>query len=145
MQKTIKALQAQSYLNQAEIKAHLDGVEYIIMAAPTTRDNPNTPIHFTIFLNTSDAIPHEIQEAIIGKFSQQYKISNIVDVFSQLDAVAFAETNLDSIMPMHLFKDADKGELENTTMHIIDFEANAEGFGEVKAGSTGWSYSYQSE
>ncbi len=144
MQKTIKALQAEKYLSKDEIAAHLDGVEYIIMAAPTTRDNPRTPIHFTIFLNTSDEIPHDIQEAIIGKFVQQYKMTNIVDVFSKLDAVAFAETNLDSVMPMHLFKDEDKTELENTTMHIIDFEADAEGFGEVKAGSTGWSYSYDS-
>ena len=144
MQKTIKALQAEKYLSKEEIAAHLDGVEYIIMAAPTTRDNPRTPIHFTIFLNTSDEIPHDIQEAIIGKFLQQYKMTNIVDVFSKLDAVAFAETNLDSVMPMHLFKDEDKTELENTTMHIIDFEADAEGFGEVKAGSTGWSYSYDS-
>ncbi len=144
MQKTIKALQAEKYLSKDEIAAHLDGVEYIIMAAPTTRDNPRTPIHFTIFLNTSDEIPHDIQEAIIGKFVQQYKMTNLVDVFSKLDAVAFAETNLDSVMPMHLFKDEDKTELENTTMHIIDFEADAEGFGEVKAGSTGWSYSYDS-
>jgi len=144
MQKTIKALQAENYLTKPEIQAHLDGVEYIIMAAPTTRDNPRTPIHFTIFLNTTDDLPHEIQEAIIGKFSQQYKITNIVDIFSKLDAVAFAETNLDSVMPMHLFKEESKKELEHTTMHIIDFEADAEGFGEVKAGSTGWSYSYDS-
>ena len=47
MQKTIKALQAEKYLSKAEINAHLDGVEYIIMAAPTTRDNPRTPIHFS--------------------------------------------------------------------------------------------------
>ncbi len=144
MQKTIKALQAEKYLTKDEIATHLDGVEYIIMAAPTTRDNPRTPIHFTIFLNTSDELPHDIQEAIIGKFIQQYKMTNIVDLFSKLDAVAFAETNLDSVMPMHLFKAEDKTELENTTMHIIDFEADAEGFGEVKAGSTGWSYSYDS-
>ena len=142
MQKTIKALQAEKYLSKPEIDAHLDGVEYIIMAAPTTRDNPRTPIHFTIFLNTTDELPHEIQEAILGKFAQQYKMTNIVDVFSQLDAVAFAETNLDSVMPMHLFKDETKKELDHTIMHVIDFEADAEGFGEVKAGSTGWSYSY---
>jgi hypothetical protein len=142
MQKTIKALQAENYLTVQEIKDHLKGVEYIIMAAPTTRDNPNTPIHFTIFLNTQDELPTDIQHAILDKFADQYKITNIYDVFSQLDAVAFAETNLDSIMPMHLFKDETKEELEHTMMHIIDFEADAEGFGEVKAGSTGWSYSY---
>jgi len=142
MQKTIKALQAENYLTKPEIDAHLDGVEYIIMAAPTTRDNPNTPIHFTIFLNTTDVLPPEIQQAILEKFADQYKITNIYDVFSQIDAVAFAETNLDSVMPMHLFKDETKKELEHTMMHILDFEADAEGFGEVKAGSTGWSYSY---
>jgi len=142
MQKIIKALQAENYLTTAEIKNHLEGVEYIIMAAPTTRDNPNTPIHFTIFLNTQDELPTDIQHAILDKFADQYKITNIYDVFSQLDAVAFAETNLDSIMPMHLFKDETKEELEHIMMHIIDFEADAEGFGEVKAGSTGWSYSY---
>ncbi len=142
MQKTIKALQAENYLNPAEIKAHLEGVEYIIMAAPTTRDNPNTPIHFTIFLNTSDELPIDVQHAILDKFADQYKITNIYDVFSQLDAVAFAETNLDSVMPMHLFKAETKQELEHTMMHIIDFEGNSEDFGEVKAGSTGWSYSY---
>jgi len=144
MQKTIKALQAENYLSATEIENHLDGVEYIMMAAPTTRDNPNTPIHFTIFLNTTDVLPTDVQHAILDKFAMQYKISNIYDVFSQIDAVAFAETNLDSVMPMHLFKDDDKKELEHTMMHIIDFEANAEEFGEVKAGSTGWSYSYNS-
>ena len=142
MQKTIKALQAENYLTPAEIKTHLEGVEYIIMAAPTTRDNPNTPIHFTIFLNTTDTLPVDVQHAILDKFLDQYKITNIVDVFSQLDAVAFAETNLDSVMPMHLFKAEDKENLEHTMMHIIDFEGNSEDFGEVKAGSTGWSYSY---
>ena len=144
MQKTIKALQAEKYLDLKEIEAHLDGVEYIIMAAPTTRDNPRTPIHFTIFLNTTDVLPTEVQHAILDKFADQYKITNIYDVFSQLDAVTFVETNLDSTMPMHLFKAEDKNELKNITMHIIDFEADAEGFGEVKAGSTGWSYSYNS-
>jgi len=142
MQKNIKALQTENYLSPTEIQTHLEGVEYIIMAAPTTRDNPNTPIHFTIFLNTSDELPVDIQHAILDKFVDQYKITNIVDVFSQLDAVAFAETNLDSTMPMHLFKDEDKENLEHTMMHIIDFEGNSEDFGEVKAGSTGWSYSY---
>lgn len=142
MQKTIKALQAENYLSPAEIETHLEGVEYIIMAAPTTRDNPNTPIHFTIFLNTSDELPVDVQHAILDKFADQYKITNIYDVFSQLDAVAFAETNLDSVMPMHLFKAEDKENLEHTMMHIIDFEGNSADFGEVKAGSTGWSYSY---
>ena len=139
---THEAIRTEHYLTPAEIEAHLDGVEYIIMAAPTTRDNPRTPIHFTIFLNTTDVLPHEIQEAILGKFAEQYKITNIQDVFSQIDAVAFAVTNQDTNMPMHLFKDDDKKNLEHGFMHIIDFEADSVDFGEAKAGSTGWSYSY---
>lgn len=142
MQQNHPSLKAEYYLTPAEIKAHLDGVEYIIMAAPTTRDNPRTPIHFTIFLNTTDELPADIQNAVLEKFAEQYKISNVTDLFSQIDAVAFAKTNLDSIMPMHLFKDDDKKTLDHGFMHVIDFEADSDDFNEAKTGSTGWSYSY---
>lgn len=137
-----QSIKAEHYLTPAEIEAHLDGVEYIIMAAPTTRDNPTTPIHFTIFLNTTDELPVDIQQAILDKFAQQYKLTNIVDVFSQIDAVAFAKTNLGSVMPMHLFKEDDKKALDHAFMHILDFEADSVDFQEAKTGSTGWSYSY---
>ena len=70
-------------------------------------------------------VPHKIQKAITGRFSQ-------------LNAVAFAETNLDQIIPMHFLKML-------IIEYIIDFEANAKGFGKVKVGSTGGSYSYESD
>ena len=137
-----EALKTQRYFDKAEIAAHLEGVEYIIMAAPTTRDNALAPIHFTIFLNTAESLPAEIQQAVLEKFAKQYKLFNISDVFSQVDAVAFAVTNQETPMPMHLYKESDKKELPHGFMHIIDFEADSEDFKEAKTGSTGWSYSY---
>ncbi|MGB6018446.1 MAG: hypothetical protein WBF77_02520 [Sulfurimonadaceae bacterium] len=139
---THEAIKTDHYLTPSEIEAHLDGVEYIIMAAPTTRDNARAPIHFTIFLNTTDELPTEIQQAILEKFADQYKLTNIQDVFSQIDAVAFAVTNQETYMPMHLYKEDDKKALDHGFMHILDFEADSVDFGEAKAGSTGWSYSY---
>jgi len=137
-----EALKTQRYLNKAEIEAHLNGVEYIIMAAPSTRQDAKAPIHFTIFLNTTDILPQEVQQAILEKFAAQYKLFNISDIFSQIDAVAFAITNQETPMPMHLFKDDDKKSLEHGFMHILDFEADSNDFKEAKSGSTGWSYSY---
>jgi len=137
-----EALKTQRYLNKAEIAAHLNGVEYIIMAAPSTRQDAKAPIHFTIFLNTTDILPQEVQQAILEKFAAQYKLFNISDVFSQIDAVAFAITNQETPMPMHLFKADDKKALEHGFMHILDFEADSNDFKEAKSGSTGWSYSY---
>jgi len=142
MQQTHESLQTQRYLTPQEITMHLDGAEYIIMAAPTTRDNAKAPIHITIFLNTTDQLPTEIQQAVLAKFADQYKLTNIQDIFSQIDAVAFAVTNQETYMPMHLFKDEDKKALDHTLMHIIDFEADSTNFNEAKEGSTGWSYSY---
>ncbi|MCJ7764772.1 MAG: hypothetical protein MUP09_02405, partial [Thiovulaceae bacterium] len=111
-----EALKTQRYFEKAEIETHLKGVEYIIMAAPTTRDNAQAPIHFTIFLNTRETLAPEIQQAVLEKFATQYKLSNISDIFSQIDAVAFAVTNQETPMPMHLFKESDKKELPHTLM-----------------------------
>lgn len=139
---THEALKTKRYFEREEIENHLNGVEYIIMAAPTTLDDAKAPIHITIFLNTTEILPREIQEAIIDKFADQYKLFNISDVFSQIDAVAFALTNQETPMPMHLFREEDKKELPHSFMHIIDFQADSPDFQEAKAGSTGWSYSY---
>lgn len=139
---THEALKTQRYFDKAEIAAHLEGVEYIIMAAPSTRQDAQAPIHITIFLNTTDDLPPQIQQAVLEKFAAQYKLFNISDIFSQIDAVAFAVTDQDTPMPMHLFKDEDKKNLPHGLMHIIDFEADSEDFKEAKSGSTGWSYSY---
>lgn len=141
MQK-IEALQVNKYLTQMEIESHLLGVEYIIMAAPSVRENPKYPIHFTIFLNTKDILTQDIKDAILDKFCEQYKITSIVDQLSELSAVAFALTSNETPMPLHLFKEDDRKVLQHTYMHVIDFEGNSSEFKEPKDGLTGWSYSY---
>lgn len=136
------SIKAEKHMSKQEIIAHLEGVEYIIMAAPNTQEMPQAPIHFTIFLNTSDAIPKDIQKQIIDKFATQYAITNIRDLFSQLDDVAFAITNQETPMPMHLYTPDEKKSLPSVKLHVIDFLADAKEFSEVKQGQTGWSYSY---
>lgn len=135
-------LKTNEFFNKAGIDAHLEGVEYIIMAAPTVLDNARLPIHFTIFLNTTDILPEEIKEAILKKFCEQYNITAVDNVESKLASVAFAKTNQDTPMPMYLVKQDDRDALEHTTMHVIDFLGDSPEFKEPKEGATGWSYSY---
>lgn len=146
MQENHTALKADKYLSPSEIEAHLDGVEYIIMAAPAVRDEAKGPVHFTIFLNTKEALPPQIQPAVLEKFAAQYGITGIRDLFSQLDRVAFAETAQETPMPLHLFTMRDKATLPSTVMYVMDFEADSDQFPEVKEKKlTGWTYSYNGE
>ena len=62
-----QSIATEKYLDIIEIQAHLKNVEYIIMAAPSPEKFLKNPIHFTIFLNTSDDIPRDIQEQIFNK------------------------------------------------------------------------------
>ena len=138
-----KVLNTKRHLSPSEIHAHLKGIEYIIMAAPATRNERKAPIHFTIFLNTNDRLPEEIQSAVLEKFAKQYKITEIHDLFSQLDAVAFSLTGQETPMPLHLFKQEDKKALPHGIMYIMDFEGDSTEFTEAKEKDlTGWSYSY---
>jgi len=138
-------IQTNSYMNEEEIQAHLEGVEYIIMASPSSRADAKAPIHFTIFLNTADTIPHDIQEQIFNKFVDELQVTAAYDIMSVLQKVGFARTNQDTPMPMHLFKEEDQKNIPHTMMHIMDFEGDAEGFENVKTQSqTGWSYAYES-
>jgi hypothetical protein len=137
------SLKAHRYLEKDEIKTHLDGVEYIIMATPHGDTLSESPIHFSIFLNTDEILPQEIQEAVLEKFCQQYSIFRKESVMSELAAVAFAQTDEETMMPMHLFKPEDQKNIPHTTLHIIDFIGDSTEFKEVKEdGHTGWSYSY---
>jgi hypothetical protein len=138
----IETLQSQRYLEKNEIQAHLEGVEYIIMAQPSIRDDSPAPIHFTIFLNTPDELPQEVQEPVLNKFCQQYEIFERIDLLSGIGEVAFAVTQQNTPMPMHLFKADEMAAMPHTKMYIFDFEANATHFNEAKDGLTGWSYSY---
>ncbi|OQX59743.1 MAG: hypothetical protein B5M52_02530 [Helicobacteraceae bacterium 4484_230] len=137
------AIRVEDYIDKAQIEEHLKNVEYIIMAAPSTREDAKAPIHFTIFLNTQESLPPQIQEAVLDKFAREYKISKISDLFSSLDAAAFVKTSQQTLMPLHLYKDNDKKNLPHTTMYIMDFEGDSTEFKEAKEkGLTGWSYSY---
>lgn len=141
-----EAIQAEKYLSEEEIRAHLDKVEYIIMAAPSVREDAKAPIHFTLFLNTDENLPPEIQEAVLNKFAAQHGLREISDLFSQPDLVAFAETTQETPMPMHLYKREDKRRFPSVVMFIMDFEADSDNFPEVKTRQlTGWTYAYEND
>ena len=141
-----QALKTEQYLSPAEIASHLKGVEYIVMAGPALRDNAKAPIHFTLFLNTAEMLPPDIQQAVLDKFADDYGFRNIADLFSQPDRVAFAVTTQQTPMPLHLFKPEEKMQLPSTVMFVMDFEADSDNFPEVKEKQlTGWTYAYETD
>jgi hypothetical protein len=140
-----KSIKTEKYLSPEEIEKHLQNVEYIIMAAPAPEHFKDTPIHFTIFLNTAQQIPQDIQEAILEKFREEHGIKEPAELMSQLMPVGFAISNAqDTPMPMLLVKPEDQRSIPNVPMHVMDFLADSENFDEAKKDSlTGWSYSYE--
>ena len=140
-----QSIKTEKYLSQEEIQKHLKNVEYIIMAAPAPEHFKDTPIHFTIFLNTAEQIPKDIQEAILEKFREEHGIKEPAELMSQLMPVGFAISNAqDTPMPMLLVKPQDQRSIPNVPMHVMDFLADSDNFDEAKKDSlTGWSYSYE--
>jgi len=137
-----KPLNIHSYLSKNEIEKHLENVEYIVMAAPSMMTAPELPLHFSIFLNTSDPIPEEIKGALLAKFCQEYAISKTSHVLSNLERIAFATTSQETPMPRHIIDDAEANTIPWKLLHIIDFLGESEEFQEAKDGLSGWSYSY---
>jgi len=141
-----QTLKTEKHLSPEEISAHLEGVEYIIMAAPSVREEAKAPIHITLFLNTPDRLPPEIQQAVLAKFADQYGLHGIHDLFSSPDRVAFAVTVQETPMPLHLFKPEDKMRLPSVVMFVMDFETDSDNFPEVKEKQlTGWTYAYETD
>lgn len=137
----MKPLEIRSYLSHAEIVKLLEGIEYIMMAAPSmVRDA--LPIHFTIILNTADVIPEEIKPLILEKFCREHNITATSHVLSNRERIAFAMTTQETPMPKHIVDDAEANTIPWTLLHIIDFLGDSEGFKEAKEGFSGWSYSY---
>ena len=136
------AIKAQRYFEPFEIDAHLFGVEYIIMAAPSPEEFKEAPIHFTIFLNTKEPLPESIEQAVFEKFCREYRIKKTAEYFGGVSAVAFAQTQQDTPMPMLLVKPEDQKVLPHTAMFVMDFLGDSPDFKEPKEGLTGWSYSY---
>ncbi|MBN2871206.1 MAG: hypothetical protein JXK04_09670 [Campylobacterales bacterium] len=138
----VKPLKIHSYLSPSEIQAHLEKVEFIIMAAPSLLPPPALPIHFTIFLNTAEPIPEEIKPMILDKFCREHGITAHSDLLFETGRVAFAMTAQDSPMPRHLLDPAEANTIPWVALQVIDFLGEAEGFKEAKDGLSGWSYSY---
>jgi hypothetical protein len=137
------AIKTDTYLEPKDIPAHLSNVEYIIMATPAPSQFKDTPIHFTIFLNTQDKFSQDIKDAILDKFCDENKIKNPSEVMSQLMPVGFGESTQDTLMPLLLVKPEDQMSIPHAIMHVIDFLGDSDNFYEAKTeGLTGWSYSY---
>jgi len=139
-----KAIQTDSYLDPIEINKHLENVEYIIMAAPAPDVFKETPVQFTIFLNTPDDLPKEIQESILEKFRMENNIGEPAKLMSQLMPVGFAlSSSQDTPMPLLLIDPKDQKSIPHNLMFVMDFLADSDAFSEAKDNNlTGWSYSY---
>ena len=144
MQQNRQAIKTTRYLTPEEIERLLQNVEYIMMAAPSPDHFQETPIHFTIFLNTHEELPEHIKEAVLEKFLSENNISQAQHVMSRLAPVGFATTEHETPMPMLLIKPQDIHSIPHTFLHVIDFLAKSDDFAEVtKEGLTGWSYAYE--
>ena len=138
-----KPIQTDTYFTPNEIQKHLKNVEYIIMATPAPSRFKDTPIQFTIFLNTQESFPQDIKDAILDKFLDDYEIKNPTEVMSQLMPVGFSMSTQDTPMPLLLIKQEDQRTIPHAIMHVIDFLADSDKFHEAKVEKlTGWSYSY---
>ena len=137
------AIKTDTYLDPIEINKQLENVEYIMMAAPAPSHFKDNPIHFTIFLNTSDKLPEDVKEAVLDKFLDDNEIKNPIEVMSQLMPVGFGVSAQETPMPLLLVKPEDQMSIPNTIMHVMDFLADSANFIEAKQDSlTGWTYSY---
>ena len=138
-----EALKVLNYYTKDEIKNLLKNVQYIIMATPAPNNFKDTPIHFTIFLNTNEELPAEIKDAVFEKFLKEHSITKTNHIFNQLAPVGFAKTSKQTPMPLFLVEPKDIRSIEHIYLHVIDFLGDSENFDEVKKDSlTGWSYVY---
>ncbi len=138
-----KAINTDKYFTPDEITKHLENVEYIIMAASAPEHFKDTPIHFTIFLNTQDKFQNDVKDAILDKFLDDNSIVNPKEIMSQLMPVGFSMGQQDTPMPLLLVKPEDQKSIPYAVMHVIDFLADSDNFFEAKNEKlTGWSYNY---
>lgn len=139
-----KAINTDKYLDPIALKNHLKNVEYIIMATPAPDVFKETPLQFTIFLNTSDNLPQEIHTAILEKFLKENKIGQPKELMSQLMPVGFALSSAqDTPMPLLLVDPKDQKSIPYEVMFVMDFLADSDAFEQAKEHNlTGWTYSY---
>lgn len=141
------AINTDTYLELPEIKEHLENVEYIIMATGAPEHFKDTPIHFTIFLNTDEKLPKDIADAVLDKFLDDNSISKPTELMSQPMPVGFGKSDAqDTLMPLLLIKPEDQRTIPYGVMYVMDFLADSNKFEEAKNDAlTGWSYSYNQE
>ena len=138
-----KAINTDKYFDPIEISKHLENVEYIVMAAAAPSHFKETPIHFTIFLNTSENLPKDVQDAVLDKFLKELEIRNPAELMSQVMPVGFSMSAQDTPMPLLLVKREDQASIPHAPMFVMDFLADSDKFFEAKEHKlTGWSYSY---
>ncbi len=138
------AINTDKYLEISEISEHLKNVEYIIMADVAPEHFKETPIHFTIFLNSDEKFPKDIEKAILDKFLEENAIGKPAELMSQLMPVGFAKSDAqDTPMPLLLVDPKDQQNIPYAVMFVMDFLADSQNFNEAKVDKlTGWSYSY---
>ncbi len=138
------AINTDTYLEISEIQEHLKNVEYIIMADGAPDHFKETPIHFTIFLNSDEKFPKDIEKAILDKFLEENGIATPAELMSQLMPVGFAKSDAqDTPMPLLLVDPKNQQTIPYTVMFVMDFLADSQNFNEAKVNKlTGWSYSY---
>ncbi len=140
-----QSIATEKYLDIIEIQSHLKDVEYIIMAAPAPDTFKDTPIHFSIFLNTSENIPQEIQQEIFNRFLQNEGIVSPAEIMIRIMPVGFSKGAQDTPMPLLIVRQEDMNAITNTPMLVMDFLADSDNFNEAKTEKlTGWTYSYNS-
>ncbi|MCK4874642.1 MAG: hypothetical protein KAS26_02235 [Sulfurimonas sp.] len=140
-----QSIATEKYLDIIEIQSHLKDVEYIIMAAPAPDTFKDTPIHFSIFLNTSENIPQEIQQEIFNRFLQNEGIISPAEIMIRIMPVGFSKGAQDTPMPLLIVRQEDMNAITNTPMLVMDFLADSDNFNEAKTEKlTGWTYSYNS-
>lgn len=141
-----KAIVTDKYFTIKEVQTHLQNVDYIIMAAPAPEKFIDTPIHFTIFLNTEDELPEDVKSAILDKFMDENGIRDPQSLMSQTMPVGFSMGAQDTPMPLFLVKQEDQMSIPYAAMHVMDFLADSDNFYEAKTHKLiGWTYSYNEE
>ncbi len=135
------SIKIKSYLTHQQILINLQDISYIAMIAPTPKEDLKAPLHVSMFLNTDEKLPKEVQKSIFDKFCKDCKLFNATDILSQIMPVGFADTGHDSAMPMLLIKSQDQMSIPHIPMFVLDFLADSDEFTDTKTkGLTGWSY-----
>lgn len=138
---SLEAIKSIRYLEHSEILQNLEGVEYIVFVEPSPSEFIDTPLHFTLFLNTSQELPSHIVKLVVDKFIKQHSIFNPQKMLASLMSVGFSVGTQQKHMPLLITKPEELSQIPHISLFVIDFVANSQMFDDVKSkGISGWSY-----